>query len=739
MSHTVWLDAAPAPLAILQFEPAATPHKKAEVHLTAHAHHTEDAHSLAAPVVDSSASSSSSVGPVAGLFRASALAISHLNPAACHWLNIDADTNITTLAQLLHPHDRHAILQLTSSSAHVALLPAYLGTEYVSCPPNEPEVVTRIGTPSTCIDMLLAKHGARTGTFITAWNPRSRITSVVDNAAAHDRLRAALGPRAYLPHVGRAVGGGWEEEGFLVFDWIKSEALEVARQFQQNAIVWVTPAAPPQLVWCLPDEPTSFALDVRVRRGEATVDANGTSTEPAFERVRVIANPAARHAKTGAMQYVCAFQAVASISPTSPSLASDFSSSQTDSSNSSCPSVFLTPDHAGVDGSANSSPPSVLRALPPRHGVTHAAAKEVTVAPQSRSRSQASSISSLEEEELELLISTTPTVGTPVMTSRSSQSLLNGGGTGGSSSGAEDGGADDPSLPAMHRQLARIKSMTHRPASPHVAPLPTPTVLSLPPSVPLPPVRLPPTLTQSLLVDYWSVMPMMFFVVLGGRFVYTSTRFQEALGWTSSELLRMHISELFHPSDVENMGIDAIREYEAAQSTRATVATDADHEVLEGVISFQDPLQLNRLRHKAGHYVHCMLRIALSHSLFGSIDPFLSDDDGVVGLDHATSSSRSSEPYVYAMARPMWVHEHDTLMSALDGVAHQKAEFISNISHELQTPMNGIVASSEMLAQTELSAEQMDYLNCIQISAESGLRHTCDRLGMWMIARSLLT
>lgn len=132
-----------------------------------------------------------------------------------------------------------------------ALLRAYRATAYLALLPDGPSAEARIGRPSPGMDGLLARLGARSGTFVTAWNPRSRPAPEAENRAAGARLLAEARARGWraLPHRGQGDAGDWPpEEGLLVLDLDRAEALALARRHGQNAVVFCEPGRPAELL-----------------------------------------------------------------------------------------------------------------------------------------------------------------------------------------------------------------------------------------------------------------------------------------------------------------------------------------------------------------------------------------------------------------------------------------------------------------------------------------------------------
>jgi hypothetical protein len=145
-----------------------------------------------------------------------------------------------------------------------ALLAAYRETAYLAFPPEGGSIEVRLDRLNPDLDALLLSRGARSGTFVTAWNPWSRPAGAAENRAAAARLAAevaAAGLEA-LPHRGRGDAGDWpEEEGLLVLGLDRAGALELGRRHRQNAVVHCEAGRPPELLLAGPGEPGTIPAE----------------------------------------------------------------------------------------------------------------------------------------------------------------------------------------------------------------------------------------------------------------------------------------------------------------------------------------------------------------------------------------------------------------------------------------------------------------------------------------------
>lgn len=129
------------------------------------------------------------------------------------------------------------------------IVEAYLETDY--CVHADPAFTLKVGKQSDELMVLHKSLGKLCSTFITAWNPWSKQLGSLENKSLNAALSEQLDQLGvpYIGGIGRHPSNAWPaEESFLVFGLSLDESKALGSRFEQNALIWCSEDATPQLI-----------------------------------------------------------------------------------------------------------------------------------------------------------------------------------------------------------------------------------------------------------------------------------------------------------------------------------------------------------------------------------------------------------------------------------------------------------------------------------------------------------
>ncbi len=130
------------------------------------------------------------------------------------------------------------------------VLQAYLNTTYST---KNPELAIKIGELNQPLNVFLFDNNSFTWAFVSASNPFSSILSKDENNLRHEALiqKTKSMKWRFCEGVGNPSDESWKaEKSLLILDISKKEAIELGKEFNQNAIVFGRLSQAPELVFC---------------------------------------------------------------------------------------------------------------------------------------------------------------------------------------------------------------------------------------------------------------------------------------------------------------------------------------------------------------------------------------------------------------------------------------------------------------------------------------------------------
>jgi len=198
----------------------------------------------------------------------------------------------------------------------------------------------------------------------------------------------------------------------------------------------------------------------------------------------------------------------------------------------------------------------------------------------------------------------------------------------------------------------------------------------------------------------------MFLTDPGGMIVQVNAAFATMLGTDRDSLEGMNVTGLFHPEDRE-----ALREYH-----RALYASNVKQHFLER--------ELNFMHGPSGIFENTVTRVEMPGQppqMLCILRDVTEQRRNAKELAGAKEAAEAANRELIAANRNL--EETGRLAREMadraEALSAAKSDFLANMTHEVRTPLNGILGMTGLALETQLESDQREYLELVKSSAEA--------------------
>lgn len=120
-----------------------------------------------------------------------------------------------------------------------------------------------------------------------------------------------------------------------------------------------------------------------------------------------------------------------------------------------------------------------------------------------------------------------------------------------------------------------------------------------------------------------------------------------------------------------------------------------------------------RYRHKKGHVVHILSRLSVRRDASGRVARLVGTHTDISALMNARDELEHQTASLTRLARDLNLQRREA-----EAANEAKSAFLATVSHEVRTPLNGVIGMISLLLDTQLEADQQRYADTALASAE---------------------